>query len=75
MSLSKDEVNQIAEAISLKSSLSIKDHCSQHAFINTLIKKEERKQELWLKIKVQVLGWGFIAVIGFIGTWVYNQLR
>ena len=75
MSLSPDEVKSIIDIVNEQSALSSTDHSHHHAFIEAMIQKEERKQETWQKVKVQVLGWGVIAISGFIGTWVYNHLK
>lgn len=54
-------------------------HSSHHAFIETMIKREERRQERLEKIKTQVGGWGVIIFLGFMGKVVWNfvekQLR
>jgi len=50
------------------------EHKEHHAFVQKMIEREERKQEMWEKIKAQVLGWGVIALVGGIGTAVYNYL-
>ena len=40
-------------------------HSDSHAFVQTLMEKERRKQELWDKAKAHVLGWGLVAVLGY----------
>lgn len=47
-------------------------HKEHHEFIRMCIKREERRQEIWDKVKVHVLGWGFVAAIGLIGKAVYH---
>ena len=50
------------------------DHKSHHAFIEEMIRKETRKQEMWEKIKAQVLGWGIVAIVGALGTFLIKHL-
>jgi hypothetical protein len=38
-------------------------HREHHDFVQALIQKENRKQELWENVKAQVLGWGVIGSI------------
>jgi len=47
-------------------------HSTHHAFIEMMIKKEERKQERMEKIKTQVGGWAVILLLGFLGKAVWD---
>lgn len=49
------------------------EHKSDHAFLRMLEERERRKDEMWEKVKTQVLGWGIIAVVGGIGAWLLNH--
>ncbi len=49
-------------------------HRCHHDFVAQLIAKEERKMKRWDKIKEQVTAWAVIAVLGAIGSAVYNWL-
>lgn len=40
-------------------------HSDSHLFVQTLMEKEKRRQELWEKAKAHVLGWGLVAVLGY----------
>lgn len=75
MSLSKEDVEQIVEIMNNKSLLTHDEHSHHHDFIEAMIKKEERKQETWQKVKVHVLGWGAIGIIGSIGTWILKHIE
>lgn len=44
-----------------------------HQFVQTLMIKEQRKQELWEAIKKHVFGWAAVAVIGFIAVSLWNE--
>jgi len=46
----------------------------QHLFIQILMKKEERKQELWERTKAHVVGWGAVAVIIFFVNSFWHDL-
>lgn len=47
-------------------------HATHHKFVEMCMEREERKREMWEKIKAQVGGWAIIGVLGAIGTAVYN---
>lgn len=71
--LTKDEMKSaIKEA--LVEHLDPKSHKEHHDFIEAMVQKEQRKQEMWQKVKTQVVGWGVIAVIGSIGAYVINHI-
>lgn len=45
-----------------------KTHRKHHDYIDSEIEKNARDAERWEKIKTQVLGWGVIAIVGWLGT-------
>jgi len=47
-------------------------HQEHHDYIALLLKREQRKEERWEKIKTQVFGWGAISFLSAIGLAVYN---
>jgi hypothetical protein len=47
-------------------------HVEHHQFLETLILREKRKQERWEAIKIHVLGWAILGIIGSIGTAAYK---
>lgn len=49
-------------------------HSDSHQFVETLMGKEKRRQELWEGIKRHVFGWGAVAVIAFLAASVWNEL-
>jgi len=49
-------------------------HDSHHVYVDTMIERNKREQERWEKIKSQVLGWGIIAIAGWIGKLVLDAL-
>lgn len=49
-------------------SIETKTHAKHHDYINSQIDKNARDAERWEKIKTQVLGWGVIAIVGWLGT-------
>ena len=50
------------------------EHKEHHAFVNLMIQREERKKEMWNKVKTQVLGWGIIAIVGSFGAWALSHI-
>lgn len=50
-------------------------HSDHHEWIKSQIRKEKRRQEMWVKIKTQVIGWGIIAIAGSIGAWVIRHVK
>lgn len=45
------------------------------AFVEAMMLKEQRKQEMWRAVKVHVLGWGIVALVGGLGTFVLTHLE
>jgi len=68
----EDVVAAIHDALESRAKVNNELHTEHHAFIESLIKREERKSQMWQKIKTQVLGWGILGVVGAIGTAVYH---
>lgn len=50
-------------------------HATHHAFIEMMIKKEERRIQRWETIKTQVGGWSIILILGFIGKTMWTFFR
>ena len=46
----------------------------EHDFIAMLIRREQIRFDRWEKIKTQVLGWGIIAIAGWIGVIVWDNV-
>ncbi len=49
-------------------------HSDSHAFVQALMTKEQRKQELWEKAKAHVLGWGLVSLIVFVFTMTWEHV-
>jgi len=64
----------IAEALDSRSRIDAESHAEHHAFIASMIKREQRRQQVWDSITQQVLGWGAVAVVGAIGTAIIKVL-
>ena len=43
-------------------------HAQDHVFLRAWIKKEQRKQELWEKVKAQVIGWGAVVLLAWLAV-------
>lgn len=76
MELDKEELKRLLHDV-LTEYKAINDevHASHHAFIEMMIKKEERKAQRWETIKTQVGGWGIILVLAFIGKTMWFFFR
>ena len=48
-------------------------HKDHHEYIRRLIQKEQRKQEIWDKVKAHILGWGIVGLVGTLGTIILQQ--
>lgn len=44
-----------------------------HKFVEAMMIREQRKQEMWEKIKTQVLAWGAIGVAGFLVIALWHE--
>jgi hypothetical protein len=62
------------EALNRRARVDAESHSAHHAFIQTLIERENRKQQLWDAVLKQLVGWGVVAVVAYIGAWVVDQL-
>lgn len=72
------EKHEVIEAIHQaidERSIIPESHKEHHAYIQMCIDRESRRREMWDKIKAQVLGWGIVAAIGFIGHAVWDYLQ
>ena len=49
-------------------------HSDAHTFVEVLMEKEKRKQELWEAIKKHVYGWTAVAVVGFVAASVWHEV-
>lgn len=52
-------------------------HLSQEEaeVLRMIVKKEARQAEMWEKVKSQVLGWGIIAIVGWLGLATLKMLE
>lgn len=62
----------LLEVLNENRSVDNKIHERHHRIMDVWIQREERRQERWEKIKVQVYGWGIIGMLGTVGTAVYH---
>ncbi len=46
----------------------------QHQYIKQLMIKQQRRQELWEKVKTDIVTKGTLAVLTFIGLAIYTDL-
>lgn len=51
-----------------------KTHGKHHEYIQSQIDRNRRDEERWEKVKTQVLGWGVIAIAGWIGKLVLDAI-
>ena len=50
-------------------------HKDDHEFVRAWVLKEQRRQEMWLKVKTHVLGWGIVGLVGGLGAAVWEWVR
>ncbi len=80
--LTEEDKAELIEAfnktLDSRRSLSEQLHRTHHDFVQTLLEKEKRKQELIENAKAQVVGWlsigTILAIIGGIGVWLRDHL-
>lgn len=46
----------------------------EHVFLRSLIKKEERKQELYESLKTKLAGYTLLLVIGFVAVSLWHEI-
>jgi glycyl-tRNA synthetase (class II) len=51
-----------------------KTHAKHHEYINSQIEMNAIAKERWEKVKTQTLGWGILALAGWLGTVVLEAL-
>ena len=63
--LTEEDVGALADALHARAPVSIaaEQHVEHHAFLESWIAKEKRKQELYEKVKANVMGWGIVSLI------------
>lgn len=52
-----------------------KVHARHHEYITSQIESNARDAERWEKIKTQVLGWGAITLVGWLGTLILKAFE
>lgn len=70
----KEEIKRLLhEVLTEYKAINDEAHAAHHAFIEMMIKREERRTQRWETIKTQVGGWSIILALGFIGKtmWVF----
>lgn len=66
----------ISEAI--KDAISSQEACYPHdhkAFVESLLLKEQRKQELWNEVKRKTIVWATISVLGYVAYLAWDGLK
>jgi hypothetical protein len=71
----EDVIAAIEEVLEKRSKIDSTVHLEDHLFIAHLRAEKEKTIRLTDKIKEQVLGWGAISIIGFLGYHLLNELR
>jgi len=70
--LAKTIVKEFKAVLDDRRSVSEDTHRAHHAFLDSWISREQRKQERWEKVRTQVTGWGVLAVLSSVFTAVYH---
>ena len=45
-----------------------------HQFVQTMMQREQRKTELWEKIKAQMIGWGLVTLLAFAANLLWQDI-
>lgn len=79
MKVTKEEmIEAFIEALEAKRTVPKDTHTEHHAFIELMMKREERRAELWQKFKSSIIGGIALAILaglGWIGTLILEFVR
>ena len=65
----------VSQELESRDRIDAETHKEHHAFIEDLLECSRRRRKLMDAIMPQVLGWGIIAILGWIGYAVYQAAR
>lgn len=76
--MTRDELKLIfAEVLESRSNIDPIRHKTHHDYVENMVARAARRRDNWEKVKVNVLGWGAIAIIVFVakvfGEWILNH--
>ncbi len=63
----------IRDELDLRSRIDVDEHDEHHAFIQSFIDRENRKQAIYQTVVTQVAGWGIVVILAWIGKTVANK--
>lgn len=67
----QDLLEAMNEVLAERARIDQVTHAQHHEFIKMQIEKHQDRKRLRESVKKQVIGWGFILALGWIGTAVY----
>ncbi len=68
-----DEIVQaVMEAFERTSVVNRETHKLHHDYLEGVLERQRIRRERWEKVRVQVLGWSIIAVLGSVAKFVYD---
>jgi len=73
--ISKDDIKTaIHDAISECTFIDFETHTAHHQFVNEMIERRQRRQQLYDKVRQHVIGWGALSVITGLGALIYQAI-
>ena len=70
----QDVVDALEKALDKRSRIDQEKHYKHHEFIEAMIEQKVRRAQFISTIKSQVLGWGVVVVLGWIGKTVAKKV-
>lgn len=74
MSDAKEIAREVVKALEDSRNVGQETHENHHDFIETFMRKEERKQEIWEQVKIHLVKSGALATAIFLGWLVWNYV-
>lgn len=70
----KEAVREVLEERAERARIDSEVHAAHHTYVANLIERERVRRERLEVLMRQLLGWGFIAAIGWLGKWVIDNV-
>lgn len=74
-SLTEQDVRALVAALNEIRSVPYELHLEHHDYISALIVREQKRAELYEKLKAHVLGWGIVGIVTGLGYALLSWFR